>query len=155
LPPVPCAFICTVAARAISQLCVTLASITAPKVSGGISSIFATLFMPEATTRMSRDPKASTVRATMSFADRVGRRAFVDLDHFGSEITAFLGDPGQRVCRPRRKHQFAARTGQHAGSDHAERARGAGDQRGLAGDLEHRERVCWIAHLSGSLAGRA
>ena len=53
-----------VAARAINQLCVTLASMTFSNVCASMSVIFATLFMPLATTRMSSRPKASTAPAT-------------------------------------------------------------------------------------------
>ena len=69
MPPRPWAFICLVAARAISQLWVTFASMISPKVSAGISSIKATLFIPDATTSMSSCPNSATVRSTIPAQD--------------------------------------------------------------------------------------
>ena len=57
LPPLPCFSICRPAARAINHDCVTLASMTSRKSSAFWSTIFDTLFWPDATTRMSTPPK--------------------------------------------------------------------------------------------------
>ena len=79
LPPRPCLSICRPAARAISQDCVTLASITSRKSSGFWSTIFDTLFWPDATTRMSTPPKRSTAALTIvaQFASELGRLATI------------------------------------------------------------------------------
>src|SRR5262245_18139972 len=77
LPPWPCLSICRPAARATSQLCVTLASITSRKSSGFWSTIFDTLFCPDATTRMSTRPNFFTVASTIAsqFVSELGRLA--------------------------------------------------------------------------------
>src|ERR1700745_3798787 len=79
LPPWPCLSICRPAARAIRQDCVTLASMTSRKSSGFWSTIFDTLFCPDATTRMSMRPKVLTAASTMAsqFASELGRLATV------------------------------------------------------------------------------
>src|SRR5262245_2112041 len=79
LPPWPCLSICRPAARATSQLCVTLASITSRKSSGFWSTIFDTLFCPDATTRMSTRPNFFTAASTIAsqFASELGRFATV------------------------------------------------------------------------------
>src|SRR5215469_3677175 len=76
LPPRPCVSICLPAARAINQLCVTLTSITSVKASGACSTIFATLLMPEARTRISTPPKRCTAAATIlsQCAAELGRK---------------------------------------------------------------------------------
>src|SRR5262245_2698321 len=77
LPPLPCLSICRAAARAISQDCVTLASMTSRKSSGFWSTILDTLFWPDATTRMSSPPNFLTAASTIAsqFASELGRLA--------------------------------------------------------------------------------
>src|SRR5215471_11815442 len=79
LPPWPCLSICRPAARAISHDCVTLASMTSRKSSGFWSTIFDTLFCPDATTRMSTRRNVLTAASTMAsqFASELGRLATV------------------------------------------------------------------------------
>jgi len=92
LPPRPCASICLPAARAISHDCVTLTSITSMKASGAWSTIFDTLLMPEAVTRMSTPPKRLTAAATI--LSQALRRARPGRDGLGlgAERLAFGSD---------------------------------------------------------------
>src|SRR5215470_201409 len=78
-PPCPCLSIWAPAARAINQDWVTLASITSRKSSGFWSTIFDTLFWPDATTRISTRPNVLTAAATISLqlASELGRLATV------------------------------------------------------------------------------
>src|SRR5262245_13821784 len=79
LPPCPCLSIWRPAARAISQDCVTCASMTSRKSSGFWSTILETLFWPDATTRMSTRPNVFTAASTMAsqFASELGRLATI------------------------------------------------------------------------------
>ena len=81
MPPPPCLSICRPAARAISHDWVTFASITSRKSSGFWSMIFATLFSPEATTRMSTRPNFATAAATIASQSSSlrGRRATISV----------------------------------------------------------------------------
>src|SRR5215471_4355025 len=64
--PLPCLSICRPTARAMSQDCVTLASITSRNRAGVMSTIFATSFLPDATTRISTPPKRAVALLVIS-----------------------------------------------------------------------------------------
>ena len=142
MPPWPCSSICRPAARAISQDCVTLASITSRKSSGFWSTIFDTLFWPDATTRMSTRPNRSTAASTIAsqLASELGRLATIstlraELSRIRAATFFELGGLAGA------EHHVGAGAGQHLGGERAERAGRAGDDRGLAADVEQRERV--------------
>jgi hypothetical protein len=92
-------------------------------------------------------PEAST---TIEALDRrlddlvaVRRRARTDVDglDLGAEFLAIRRDLLQRLGAARRQHNIAASAGKHLRRERAERSRSAGDDRGLAFDVEERERI--------------
>ncbi len=142
MPPLPCSSICLPAARAISHDCVTLASITSRNVSG---CLIDDLRRPCSCPR--RPPGCRRGRTVLTAAATIRRNCSAELGRIATLSTlppqrlAFGGDLLQFVGIAGRKHDIGAGAGQHLRGERAERARRAGDDRGLAADVEQRERV--------------
>src|ERR1700693_3944511 len=123
------------AARAISHDWVTLASITSRKRSGDMSWIFATSFLPDASTRMSTPPKRSTAAWTIAsqFASLVGRSLTLSALAPSASHSAAPPPP------PAPPHPPPAPPRQHLGGERPEGAGGTGDDRDLAANVEQGE----------------
>ena len=138
-----CAFICLVAARAISQLWVTLASMTSGE---GVWRHLVDFAQPCSCRRRRQECRArripATVAATIFSQACLVAWTIIDRQDLRADPARFFGDLIESAsCIARDQHQLATGTGKHAGGDHAEGARGPGDQGHLALHVEHRKRV--------------
>ena len=110
-------------------------------VSGVWSTIFCTLLMPEASTTMSTPPKRFTAASTIlsQFAAELGRLLTVSTlaPSFSQSAATFFS----ASAPPAASTTLQPAPAQHLRRERAERAGRAGDDRGLAFDVEQRERV--------------
>ena len=136
LPPRFCASICLPAARAISQDWVTLTSMTSMNVFRRLIDDF--LHLVDARGEHHDIDAAEALHRGFDDLVAVRRRARPHVDglDLGAELLAIGRDLFQRLGAARRQHDIAAGAGQHLRRERAERAGGAGDDRGLAFDVE-------------------
>ena len=87
-----------------------------------------------------------TFLRTRSRTGRLAVRTRVDLMRL---TCAVAGNLGHRLGIARRQSNLAAGAGQHLARDGAKRTRGTGDQRHLARDIEHEERIVEDMAYSG------
>ena len=157
MPPCPCLSICLPAARAISHDCVTLASMTSRKSSAFWSTIFDTLLLAGCDHQNVDAAEFLDRRLDDRVAVRLGAGAHGDDLGLAAELLAFGGDLLQLGGIAGRKHDIGAGAGEHLRGQRAERAGRAGDDRGLAADIEQRERDfsenlrTWISSLGHSV----
>ena len=141
MPPSPCASICSPAARAISQLCVTLTSMMSRNCAGFMSTIFAPRSCPRRRRGCRRGRSASPPPATIAAhaASLSARRLTASTSAPSSRHSA--ADLVERLLAAGDQDDLGAGAGEHLGGERAERAGGADDDRHLAGDVEQRERI--------------